>query len=278
MEKAAITRPMRGNTKVLGEDPVVEPVRAETGAHIRGIHHETHGSGPPILLTHGFGATCRMWDEQVEEFTDQFRTLPWDLPAHGRSAAPEPGGATPDRLVAVMRELLDVAEAPRAVLVGLGIGGVLSTRFWHAWPGRVRGLVLIGVIPGLGTAAARAIWNARIAALAAALERDGLEALEGGAETDPRAHASAAALAGVARELLTQSDAGALGWLGAIDVPVLVLAGGEDRPSLSAAAFMARTIPDAVQRVIPRANHAVNMHKPEAANAAIREFLARLPP
>ncbi len=29
------------------------------------IHYEVHGQGPTILLSHGYSATCRMWDGQI---------------------------------------------------------------------------------------------------------------------------------------------------------------------------------------------------------------------
>lgn len=241
------------------------------------IHFESHGHGEPILLTHGFGATTRMWDEQIEEFTDRYRLLAWDLPGHGGSAPPEPT-ITPDDLVERMRMLLDAADAGRIVLIGLGLGGTLSLRFWQAHPTRVRGLVLIGTPPGLRTATARALWNARVDAQADALERDGLDALEGGAEVDPGLHADPRGLLAAARLLPRQNDAGALPFLAEIDVPVLLLVGAEDRPHLAAAHHMARIIPGAHEVVVPRGNHAVNLHKPAAANAAIRGFLARLPP
>jgi pimeloyl-ACP methyl ester carboxylesterase len=75
---------------------------------------------------------------------------------------------------------------------------------------------------------------------------------------------------------LIQRDDGALPWLGGINVPVLILVGSEDKPNLTAAEYMARTIPNARKQVIPRANHAANIHKPAAVNAAIRDFLGRL--
>ncbi len=243
-----------------------------------GLHMEAHGQGPALLLTHGFGATCRMWDEQIEEFTDRHRLITWDLPGHGQSTPASARKITPGRLMTGMLSVLDHAEAPRAVLVGLGLGGALSLRFWRAHRARVRAMVLIGVTPGLRGAATRMLWNAQVAAQAGWLERDGLEALEGGAEVDPRLHTDSAALAEAARGLLTQPDAGALDWLAEIDVPVLILTGGDDQPNLTAARHMARVIPGARAVVIPRANHAVTMHKPDAANAAIREFLGRLPP
>jgi pimeloyl-ACP methyl ester carboxylesterase len=228
------------------------------------------------LLTHGFGATSRMWDEQIEEFTDRYRLIVWDLPGHGES---EPPRRTPtaNSLVGDMLAVLNAREAERAVLIGLGEGGLMSLRFWHEFPDRVRGLVLLGTMPGLRSDAARRIWNDRASELATSLERDGLDALEGGAEVDPRLHACPHGLADAARAILIRNDEGALPWLDQIDVPVLILVGSEDRPNLSAADFMARTIPVARKIVIPRANHAANIHKPEAVNAAIRDFLGRLP-
>lgn len=242
-----------------------------------GIHHEAHGQGAPILLTHGFGATTRMWDEQIEVFSDRHRLIAWDLPGHGRSET-RASETTTDSLVMEMLSILDAEAADRAVLMGLGLGGLLSLRFWRAFPRRVRALVLIGTIPGLRSRVARDIWNCQAEEIAEAVEREGLNALEGGVEVDPRLHTSPSDMAGAARALLTQRDAGALPWLRQIDVPVLILVGSEDRPNLSAADFMANTIPGARKLVIPRANHAANIHKPDAVNAAIRDFLRRLPP
>jgi pimeloyl-ACP methyl ester carboxylesterase len=242
-----------------------------------GLHLESHGQGSAILLTHGFGATSRMWDEQIEQFTDRYRLIAWDLPGHGESKLP-PEPLAPDGLVRAMAKILEGAEAGRAILIGLGIGGTLSLRFWRAHPERVRGLVLIGTMPGLRSGFAREICNQRALELAASVERDGLDALEGGAEVDPRLHASASDLAAAARSLLVHTDNGALSWLAEIDVPVLVIVGSEDRPNLTAAEFLARTIPNARKAVIPHANHAANMHKPEAVNAAITDFLGKLPP
>ncbi len=253
--------------------PLRRTVPRRTGS---GLHAEAHGHGAAILLTHGFGATARMWDEQIEELTDRYRLILWDLPGHGQSEAPAPD-TTIDSLIEAMRAILDAEATGPAVLVGLGIGGALSLRFCHVHPDRVRALVLIGTMPGLRSEAAREIWNRQAEDVAAALERGGLDALEGGAEVDPRNHSSAPALAHAARLLLMQHDTGAIDWLPAIAVPMLILVGSEDRPNLTAAAFMARAIPNARHVVIPRANHAANIHKPNAVNAAIRDFLARLP-
>jgi pimeloyl-ACP methyl ester carboxylesterase len=241
-----------------------------------GVHVEEHGQGAPILLTHGFGATCRMWDEQIEELTDRYRLIVWDLPGHGLSAPPTPRTAA-DHLIARMSLILDAADAGQAVLIGLGVGGQLTLRFWHAHPERVRAMVLIGTLPGLRSDAARQIWNARVARLAEALDHEGLTALDRGDEVDPDLHHGQIAMARAARVLLPQTNEAALAWLSRIDVPVLVLVGGEDKANRGAADHMARTIPGARLIVVPRARHAANLSRPRPVNDAIRAFLDSIP-
>ena len=53
-----------------------------------GIYYETHGQGPAILLSHGYSATCRMWDGQIAALQDRFRVIVWDMRGHGQSDVP----------------------------------------------------------------------------------------------------------------------------------------------------------------------------------------------
>ncbi|MEZ5818519.1 MAG: hypothetical protein R3D44_15680 [Hyphomicrobiaceae bacterium] len=50
------------------------------------IYYECHGTGPAVLLTHGYSATCRMWDGQIAAFKDRFKIIVWDMRGHGESA------------------------------------------------------------------------------------------------------------------------------------------------------------------------------------------------
>jgi pimeloyl-ACP methyl ester carboxylesterase len=49
------------------------------------IHYEDHGQGPAILLSHGYSATCRMWDGQIAALKDRWRVIVWDMRGHGES-------------------------------------------------------------------------------------------------------------------------------------------------------------------------------------------------
>ena len=53
------------------------------------IHHEVHGKGPVILLTHGYSATSHMWQGQIEALTKHNTLVIWDMRGHGRSDYPD---------------------------------------------------------------------------------------------------------------------------------------------------------------------------------------------
>jgi pimeloyl-ACP methyl ester carboxylesterase len=241
------------------------------------IYYEDHGRGPAILLSHGYGATCRMWDGQVAALADRYRILAWDMRGHGQSGDPaDPAAYSHALTVADMAAVLDACGVERAVVGGLSLGGVMSLGFRLAHPGRVRALMLFDTGPGFRNPEARAAWNARAFARAAELETNGLAALRGSDETRLGSHRSARGLAGAARGMLAQEDARLIDSLPTIAVPTLVLVGSDDTHFLGAADYMAAKIPGARKVVIPNAGHASNLDQPEAFNAAVREFLANL--
>jgi hypothetical protein len=40
------------------------------------IHYEVHGSGPTLLLSHGYSSTARMWDGQIAA-PDRYQIVVW---------------------------------------------------------------------------------------------------------------------------------------------------------------------------------------------------------
>ena len=53
------------------------------------IHYEEHGHGPAILLSHGYSATCHMWDGQIAVLKDRYRVIAWDMRGHGQERLPD---------------------------------------------------------------------------------------------------------------------------------------------------------------------------------------------
>jgi pimeloyl-ACP methyl ester carboxylesterase len=242
------------------------------------IHYETHGSGPPVLLSHRYGATSRMWDGQVAEFADRYRIITWDMRGHGQSGDPaDPAAYSHALTVGDMVAVLDACGVEKAVIGGLSLGGVMSLGFHIAHPERVQALVLCDTGPGFRNPDARAAWNERALARAKELEEKGFEAFRGGGETRLGSHRSARGLAGAASGMLAQFDDSLIQSLPTIRVPTLVLVGSEDRNFLAAADYMAAKIAGARKAVIEGAGHAANLDQPQAFNQAVGEFLAGLP-
>jgi pimeloyl-ACP methyl ester carboxylesterase len=239
------------------------------------ICYETFGSGDraPVLLSHGFGSSSRMWAPNVGALAADRRCITWDMRGHGHTTGPDDQAAySAAATVADMLALLDQQGAARAVLGGLSLGGYMSLSFYLAHPERVAALMLFDTGPGFRNDEARQRWNERSHATAERIDRDGLAALG----ADGGLHDSVAGVALAARGMLTQRDGSVIESLPAIAVPTLVLVGSRDTPFLGAANYMAAKIPDAKLVVIDGAGHVSNADAPDAFNAAVLEFLAGL--
>lgn len=246
------------------------------------IYYESHGprdkSLGALLLSHGYGATCHMWDGQIAAFAERWRVIVWDMRGHGQSGDPADLSLySQARTVSDMKAVLDACGEERAVIAGLSLGGVMSLAFYLAYPKRVRALILCDTGPGFRNPEARRQWNVRAVARATELEEKGIAAFRGGSETRLGTHRSAQGLAGAARGMLTQHDSALIDALPQIAVPTLVLVGSEAKNFLAAADYMAGKIPGAQRVVIAEAGHASNLDQPAAFNAAVAGFLAGLP-
>jgi pimeloyl-ACP methyl ester carboxylesterase len=238
------------------------------------LHYEDRGSGPAILLTHGYTATLRMWDPQVAELSKRYRAISWDMRGHGESDSPaEPAAYSHESTADDMAALLDHCGVEKAVVGGLSLGGYMSLAFYVAHPQRVRALMLFDTGPGYRKDEGRAEWNRLAESYARRFERDGLAALGAGEEVKIARHRSAQGLAHAARGILAQKDARAIEVLPSITVPTLLVAGSEDKPFLAGMDYMARKIPGAVKVVIEGAGHTPNLEKPEQFNRAVGSFL-----
>ena len=242
------------------------------------ISYAAVGSGPPVLLSNGYGATAQMWAGQVDAWSDAYQVITWDMRGHGLSDSPDdPALYTEAMTVGDMAAILDACEIDRAVIGGLSLGGYMSLAFNTVHPDRVRALVLCDTGPGYRKDEARDGWNAMAVRQAEAFETRGLDALGRSAEVQASTHRSAAGLAMAARYMLVQHDARIIDSLPTIAVPTLVLVGERDERFIAPADYMAAKIPGAVKAVIPDAGHAANIDQPAAFNAAVRAFLDSLP-
>lgn len=241
------------------------------------IYYEDNGSGPAVLLSHGYSATTRMWAGQVDALKNQYRIITWDMRGHGQSDSPDDAAAyseqaTVDDMAAILKHL----GIESAVIGGLSLGGYMSLAFNLAHPKMVRALMLFDTGPGYRNPVGREGWNETARRRAEVFEAKGLDALGSSAEVRVSQHRSAQGLAHAARGMLAQFDARVIESLDSISVPTLVLVGDKDQPFLAGTDYMANKIPNATKVVIENAGHASNIDQPEAFNAEVRRFLAGL--
>ena len=243
------------------------------------IYYEVHGSGTPLLLTHGYSSTSAMWQGQIEALSKGHKLVVWDMRGHGQSDYPDDPAAYSEALtVADMAALLDEVGVHSAIVGGLSLGGYMSLAFYRAHPERVRALLIIDTGPGFKKDDAREAWNKRAQDTGDRFEREGLAVLKSlSRERSSVTHRDASGLARAARGMLTQRDAGVIELLPNIKVPSLVVVGADDAPFLAASDYMAAKIPAAKKVVIPAAGHAVNIDQPQAFIDAVLPFLGGLP-
>jgi pimeloyl-ACP methyl ester carboxylesterase len=147
------------------------------------IYYEDNGHDPAILLSHGYGATCRMWDAQIAAFVPHNRIIVWDMRGHGETDDPKDPAAYSEAA------LMHHHRIERAVIGGLSLGGYMSLAFHLAYPEIVGALTLFDTGPGFRNADARRAWTERAQQWARDLEASGFAAL-GKSEEGPRRQAS----------------------------------------------------------------------------------------
>jgi len=80
------------------------------------LYYEVHGSGPAILLTHGYSADTRMWAPNITALSATHQLILWDVRGHGRSSAPDDSALySRDKTLNDMVALLDHLQVGQAV-------------------------------------------------------------------------------------------------------------------------------------------------------------------
>jgi pimeloyl-ACP methyl ester carboxylesterase len=213
----------------------------------------------------------------------------YDARGHARSPAPhELSAYQTQELVSDFATVVAQAGA-RPVAGGLSLGAHTALAFALTGAAPLRGLIL-AAFPSSGSEPKRAAWAH---GFADTIERDGLETAgeryvwgetsrfdakgaalirQGFLEHDPFA------MAALLRQVLAQVPApdAIAAELARLDVPTLVIVGDNDAESLAPCRRLAALIPGAELVELAGAGHVVNLAAPQAFNAAVAAFWARL--
>src|SRR3954463_11811295 len=115
------------------------------------------GSGPPVLLLHGFPQTHLMWREVAPLLAKNFTVVCADLRGYGRSGCPaSTADHAPYAKRAMARDIVSVMERlgfPRFSIAGHDRGGRVAYRAALDHPDRVERLAVLDIVP------VEAVWQ-----------------------------------------------------------------------------------------------------------------------
>jgi pimeloyl-ACP methyl ester carboxylesterase len=105
-------------------------------------YYELLGSGDPVMLVSGLGATHELWDCVANELSQSFSLVLHDNRGIGRSVHKRTPQALADFAVDIV-ELMDHLQLERAHVIGLSLGGIIAQQLAVDHPSRVDRLVLV---------------------------------------------------------------------------------------------------------------------------------------
>ncbi len=247
------------------------------------------GQGPPLLMINGIGANIEVWQPLAGLLTSR-RLIRFDAPGTGLSPVPDQSYRM-RALADVVAGLLDRLDLEVVDVLGYSFGGALAQEFARQHPRRLRKLILVGTIPGLGAVqnprTVIAAFDPRLAGAGSERRRRKVARLVGGRSgSDPSVldvyernrlrHPPS--VAGYRFQLRALTGWSSITWLHTLSAPTLVLAGGRDPivPVINSRIF-ARLIPDCRRHVVSDGGHLFPIDQPEDVAPAIQAFLGTEP-
>lgn len=107
------------------------------------VHYRDEGSGPPLLLLHGTGASLHTFNAWAAALSPHFRVVRMDLPGFGLTG-PSPGADySIPAFVAFVESFRKAVGLERFALGGNSLGGQIAWSYAVQYPERVTELILV---------------------------------------------------------------------------------------------------------------------------------------
>src|ERR1700682_3130003 len=240
---------------------------------------------PPLVFLHGIGGAARAWRGQLDFFKGRYRTIAWDMPGYGGSAALATVRIAP--LAGALQDFLQQVGAIKPIIVGHSIGGMIVQQLLAKNPGIAGAIVLAQTSPAFGTLDGdwqKGFIDARLGPLdrGETLASLAPSLVKGLAGDDPDVSGMDLArdcMAAVPEATYRATMLALMGFdlrraLKSIAVPTLVLSGSkDDNAPAPMMAKMAGYIRSAKYVELEGVGHLANLERPGAFNAALDRFL-----
>ncbi len=114
------------------------------------IHYRVGGSGPTVVLLHGYAETSHMWDPLMPLLAKTHTVIVPDLRGAGGSSKPE-GGYDKKNMAVDIHELVKSLGIQSASIVGHDIGLMVAYAYAAQFPAETERVVLMDAfLPGIG--------------------------------------------------------------------------------------------------------------------------------
>lgn len=247
----------------------------------------TAGTGPTLMLLHGFPLDHRLWLAQLGSLADFYHVVAPEFRGFGGSATSHTAYTLRDLAEDVEFVRQHLAGEQPMHLAGLSMGGYVAFEYWHMHRQHLRSLSLLNTKPSGDDTAAR---QGRLTTAEHALAAGTWEAVQPmlpkllsavTLSTRPQVVAAvesmmrrptAPAVAAAQQAMADRRDFTSL--LPSMRLPVLVATGEHDplAPPVATQAWAA-SLPDAKFVQIPEAGHLPPLETPEAITDLLRSFL-----
>lgn len=245
------------------------------------IGYRRVGSGPAVVLLHGGVSDGRVWRRAMDDLADEFTIVAWDAPGCGPSDDPPASFRLAD-YADCLAGFVAALGLDRPHVVGHSFGGGLAIELVHRHPSVPRSLVLVGAYAGWAGSLPPEEVRARLTSFLA-LEEPFVPRSFPGLFSDVMPPDAADELTSIMEDVRLApsktmirafAEADLRPALAAIDVPTLLLYGGDDvRSPRFVAEHLHAEIPASTLVVLPGLGHELYLESPEAFIGAVRPFL-----
>jgi pimeloyl-ACP methyl ester carboxylesterase len=236
------------------------------------FHYRTSKRAPaegyPAVCIHGSGAHSIVWSYQVSRLSKQYKIIAPDLPGHGESEGiPLSSAEEYAYWLDCFTEQLGLSSF---FLLGHSFGGAIAQEYAHAYPQKVKGLILISTGTGF-----------KLSSTYSQLHKQGvdIDRLAGASEL-PQAFIKGYKFlesvggATLHADLLAAGQFDSSSWITSIKTPSLIIWGSSDiiTPQ-ELPENLSRKLPMSKFHIIARAGHVVMVEAPDDFNAVVKEFM-----
>jgi pimeloyl-ACP methyl ester carboxylesterase len=234
---------------------------------------------PPVILIHGAGGNHLSWPPQIRRLAGE-RVCALDLPGHGKSEGA--GRQSIEEYVDDVLAFMKALKLRSAVIAGISMGSAIALTLALKFPGKVKGLVLIGSGAKMRVAPAilEIAGNSNTFESAVDMINDNCFSADAPPNLKElsKRHLFDMRPPVLLGDFIACNEFDVISRLEKIKAPALIVCGAEDKMTpLKYSEFLRNKIANAQLRVVEHAGHMVMAEQPDLVAELMKQFVDTLP-